>query len=354
MNIRVLIVRIMMLSLILLTIALFLYSSMFWDMVYRKKSISILAWPTELDASYLAEFEHKTGIKVHINYLENNEELLAKLRLNDTHGYDLVMVSDYMIAHMRELNLLKPIHKKQFQHWDQLYTELLDQYYDPGNEYTIPYFWDVYGLAIDTSRVCKDKARRFGWGLVFNPLYVPGRIGMMEDRRELILLAAMYLYNTIDGIDTQERRHEIVQLLRSQKQWVEMYTDMRSSALIASGVCPAAVTISTDVIRAQQQHSALAFVLPDTGSFMIIDNFAISTQSKKEEYVYQFLNYLYDKSCLQQYADKYMMRTAHRMVRASAITDTMVPDKQFFSQLSFFKNVIEEKRLNQLWISVVS
>lgn len=343
-----------MISLLLVAIGLFLYSPPFFDALYRSKSISILAWPTELDAHYVASFEQETGIKVHINYLESNEELLAKLRLHDAHGYDLVMASDYMVEQMCAHNLLKPINKDQFIHWHQLYPALLDHYFDPSNLYSIPYFWDVYGLAIDTNSIPINKAKEAGWGLIFNPCEIRGPIGMTEDRREIILMAAFYLYHTIDGIDTPTRINEIIRLLRLQKQWVEMYTDTRSSALIASGACPVTVSLSTDVIRVRQQHAAISFVLPASGSFMIIDSFAIPKQSTKEEYVYQFLNHLYEVKQLQHYADKYTLRTAHRHVRASSIVDTMTPNKELFSRLSFFRNVVGEKRLNQLWISVVS
>jgi spermidine/putrescine transport system substrate-binding protein len=354
MSFRILMVRIIMIGLLLAAIGLFLYSPPFFDALYRKKSISILAWPTELDAEYLASFEQKTGIKVYVNYLESNEELLAKIRLHDAHGYDLVMVSDYMVEQMRTRDLLKPIDKQRFVHWDQLYPELLGHYFDPVNRYSIPYFWDVYGLAIDTKSIPLDTAKEVGWGLLFNPREVRGSIGMTEDRREIILMAAFYLYNTIDGIDTSKRIDEIVRLLRMQKKWVEMYTDTRSSALIASGACPVTVSLSTDVIRVRQQHAAIAFVLPNAGSFMIIDSFAIPRQSTKEEFIYQFLNHLYDSKQLQHYADKHMLRTAHCHVRAASIVDTMIPNKELFSRLSFFRNVFGEKRLNQLWISVVS
>ncbi len=354
MNIRIVIVRIGMVGVLLAAIGLLLYSPLLFDVLYPTKSISVLAWPTELDAQYLASFEEKTGIKVHLSYVENNEELLAKLRLHDAHGYDLIMVSDYMVEQMRSHNLLKPLDKTKFIHWNQLYPELLHHYFDPANEYSIPYFWDVYGLAIDTRTVPLEHAQHIGWGLIFNQTQIPGPIGMTEDRREIVLMAAYYLYHTIEGIDNPTRIREIIQLLRMQKQWVEMYTDTRSSALIASGACPVTVSLSTDVIRVQQQHPALAFVLPDAGAFMIIDSFAIPQQSIKQEYVYEFLNYLYDSQQLQHYADKYMLRTAHQQVRASSIHDTLVPNTQLFTRLSFFKSVIGEKRLNQLWISVVS
>ena len=60
---------------------------------------------------------------------------------------------------------------------------------------------------------------------------------MVEDPRALISLAALYLFGHIEQLNSHEI-NEIKKLLIKQKSRVEIYTDLRSEYILASGVVP--------------------------------------------------------------------------------------------------------------------
>ena len=348
------IVRMCFFCLVLAGVALFLYSSHFTRAIAYEKSINVLVWPTELDPEFIADFEKQTGIKVYFSYVETNEEVLAKLRLSRLDNYDLIMASDYMIEQMVCNKLVQPLSKNEFRHWASLYPQLCNCYFDRDNRYSIPFFWDVYGLCLDTQYIAPGDAQEVGWGLIFDSSKIVGSIGMIEDYREAVILAGVYLWQNTNVLESLQDLSVIRDLLRNQKKWVARYTDARAGSLIASQVVKCAVTISTDIVRLQPYHKNIAFVVPNHGKFMIIDSFAIPAATSKQEYVYQFLNYIYNPQVLQSYANKHTLRTARRDVQSAMITDGLVPDQTFMSQMTFFRTCIPEDQLAQLWISVLS
>ena len=72
-----------------------------------KKYVCIYTWADRIDESVLQEFEEKTGIKVHVNYYESNEELLTKLEHMPYVDCDLILPSGYIISSMAKAGLLK-------------------------------------------------------------------------------------------------------------------------------------------------------------------------------------------------------------------------------------------------------
>jgi spermidine/putrescine transport system substrate-binding protein len=347
------IIRSCMLAIIFFGICLFLYYPRLLKNWYRDKSITILVWPTVLDAEYVTAFEQETGIKVYVSYFEHNEELLVKLQATQGHGYDLIMPSDYMAELMIKKKLLKKIDHAQLNFFKHLYPALQNHYYDPHNEYTIPFFWSVYGLGINTNYF-GGVSPPATWGLVFDKAIAPNHVGMIDDARDLVLIAAQYLFGTIDDLTDNQLQH-ITHMLHAQKQWVTMYTDMRTRYLLASGTVPVSIMLSADMIKIMHNHPEFDFIIPQEGSFAVIDSFAIPIGSTKEQYVYQFLNYIYDPTLLQHYVDKYGFFPATDQVKSPDVLPHLaIPSMQLFSPLDFFRNVIDAHSLNDIWIDLKS
>jgi len=351
--IRILI-RLGMLFTVISGIAFFLYSPDIFHLFYVPKSINILVWPNEIDAEYLEEFERDTGIKVHINYFETNEELFVKVRASQRSGYDLITPSDYAADAMIKEGLLQPIDWSKLNFFDRLYPALLGRYFDPRNQYTIPYYWDLYGLGIDPDAF-GGRLPEVSWALIFDPDKIPGKVGMMDDGREIILIAARYLFGSIDALRNKVNMQTIAQLLRQQKAWVEMYTDMRSAYLLGAKITGVSTLVMTDVPRLLSEYPRIKFGLPYEGSFAIIDSFAIPKGSTKQEYVHAFLNYVYRTDINQKYVDKYKTSSPLKGVQVNHLPPQYaIPTQKLFHTLDFFRNVVNDQSLNRLWVEIIS
>ncbi|HSC24955.1 MAG TPA: extracellular solute-binding protein, partial [Candidatus Babeliales bacterium] len=225
--------------------------------------INVLVWGQVLDKEFLSDFERETGIQVNMSYFENNEELLAKLHGPGEHDYDLVMPSDWAAELLIQDGLIKKLDRSKINVWKTIYPALLHHYFDINNNYTIPFYWSLFGIGIN-KKYWHEKMPDPTWGLVFNEQIMPERIGMVEDPRALILIAASYLFGHIEQLDTS-KINQIKQLLIKQKPYVEIYTDSRVEYILASGVVPIVVGLLGDLLKVMRRFDTINFILPKEG-----------------------------------------------------------------------------------------
>lgn len=336
----------------LIIFVVFLSFSYVVQLFQPERSLNIFTWPLLIDVDYLKKFEHETGIKLHVSYFESNEELFSKLRTSKGAGYDLVIPSDYIIADLINDGLLKKIDHKQIRFWNEIDPKLLDRYFDPKNDYTVPYFWAVYGLGID-SRYFKGKLPEPTWGLIFDKKIAPPGVVMIDLPREAVLIATSYLYHDPEIAMTPERIAAVKQLLLNQKSWVDAYTETGIEHLLLSKSSPVAVAMGPDIMRIKRTHPYIDFVIPKEGSFVLIDSLAIPVKSTKDDLVYEFINYLFRPDVVEHHGKKYGLCSPIKKFQVKSELQFCPTDEQF-AQLKFFRTVMPEKFLNQLWIELMS
>ncbi|MDR3646183.1 MAG: extracellular solute-binding protein [Candidatus Babeliales bacterium] len=337
-------------------IFIFLYFPAVKDFFGMDKSINILVWPDIIDVQVISEFEKQTGIRVNINYYENNEELFAKLDVTKGQGYDLITITDVGVEHLRKKNLLKKLDKTKLKFIDEIDPHFLGHYFDSKNEYSVPYNWDIYGVGINLKYF--DKTPEKSWDLIFNPKYKDIKITMLDDAYDVILLSAMYLYGDIESIDKQ-KLEEIQKLLIQQKSRVEVYDTLRVDYFLKSGICPAVVSQSAYIYRAIKDTKGLAFVLPKEGTFMIIESLVIPEVSKKADLVYEFINFLYNENQIRDLFEKFGYLPTLKKILYSLDLDyigglDLLLDPENFKKYFFLKRLISPDEVSQLWINVRS
>lgn len=324
------------------------------DWFDRSKHINVLVWGQILDKEFLSDFENETGIHVNMSYFENNEELFVKLKSTDLHDYDLIMPSDWAAELLIKDGLLKKLDRNKITAWNSLYPALCNLYFDSNNEYTIPYFWSLFGLGVNTA-YWGGKNPPATWGLVFDKQIMPKRISMVEDPRALILIAALYLFGQVKKLDKDEI-DAIKKLLQTQKSRVEIYTDLRPEYVLVSGVVPVVVSLSGDLLKIMRRFDTIDFIIPQEGAFALIDSFAIPATTKKDDLVYSFLNYIFHPDVVKKYVDKFDFFPAVKIDieyddRFAHLTE---PTEALFNNINFFKNVVSKEILNDVLLYLKS
>lgn len=348
-DLRVLTIRITLVGVWLVACAAFLYAPLLLQRWQRTQSLNILIWPTMLDAKKLAEFEQNTGIKLYISYYENNDELVRKLRVTKGAQYDLVIAADTAVHTLIQEQLVQPLDTTKLSFYNELRPSLLHHYFDPNNRYSVPYYMSMYGLGIDRRYFDKELPKA-SWTLLFE--HNGYRITMTDDPRRAILIAAQYLFGSIDDLNNPERIAEIKQLLLQQKKWVELYSDIRGEEVLAAQSCPVALTISSDLTRVQREYPSLQFLIPHEGTFMTIDSCIMPVATSKQELVYQLLNAIYQPDMIRYHADKYGF--CPPLVTVEPAEQVICPDEQQLKQIDFFRNVVPKDVIDKLWVAVMA
>ena len=115
----------------------------------EEKILNIYNWSEYIPQDVLDQFTEETGIKIVYSTYESNEAMYAKLKLLKGEGYDLVVPSTYFISQLKNDKLLQPIDKDKISNFKLLMPRLVNQAFDPGNEYTVPYMWGSTGIIIN-------------------------------------------------------------------------------------------------------------------------------------------------------------------------------------------------------------
>jgi spermidine/putrescine transport system substrate-binding protein len=333
-------------------IIFFLYSPRLSNVLFQPaQTINIFIFPRVLDARVLTDFEQETGIKVHVSYYENNDELLVKIRQTQGEGYDLIFPSDYLVDTLRQEGLLQRLDKTKLDFFDDIHPALLHHYFDPNNEYSIPYFWGLAGIGID-KKFFHGKSLPSSWAALFNEQQIYYTVGMVNNAREAVLLAAFYLFGAIDNLSAMQLAR-VQELLLKQKKWVQAYTDLAPDYLLQTGSCPVAQAISSDILQLAKADPSFAFVIPQEGTFMIIDAAAIPIKSQKAHLVYKLLNYLYKPEVLLYHVNKFALFPPLVKGRLQQTQEAHIFNSiQHLTKIEFFRNVLSEKTVQELWLKL--
>ena len=332
----------------------FLFIPRYARFFQHKKMLHVFAWANMIDEKMLDLFEKESGIKVLMNYYESVEELFLKLHSTKAEGYDIVFTSDYIIKSLVDHGLLKKLAKEKLP-FHRIIPELLGHYYDPLNEYSLPYEWSMYGLGIN-KKLCK-KLPQASWRSIFD-LPLPYDIGMLDEVRMIIAMAEYYIFQNVDHIALQDLP-AIKALLLKQKPYVKAYTEVLGDYLVSSGTCPVVVAPNSSIWKVMKSNQDVTFLLPKEGCFLLIDNIVIPAKSNKDELVYAFLNYIYRPDVLKYHFERYAFFPAEKELlemkrKEIPLLKTLLPTQEQLKNATFFKNIFPPKIMNELLIDLMS
>lgn len=322
---------------------------------YEERTLNVFSWGDILEPSVVARFEKETGIRVHLSYYSSNEELLVKLKATQGEGYDLIIPSDYVIPQLVEEGLLKQINRSSLTFWNVLNPQLLNHPFDPGNRFSIPFEWEIFGLGIDQNFFANEKIDP-SWKLLFRPISY--KVAMTNDPIEAIQLGAFYLlgvFNTLDPPQVQQ----VKQLLFAQKRSVEAYAASRADYFLATRNTPVVVASSSYIWRTMRLFPFVNFVVPKEGTFITIENLCLPATSKKEQLAYAFINYLFQPESILKHYDTFGFFPAATNVTENLRMDPLAralfaSSKEQFRNYHFFKNVLPQQQIRDLWVEVKS
>jgi spermidine/putrescine-binding protein len=353
--------KVVIVAIYLLIIACLLYSPRIFEYFSNEKSINIYAFTEFISSEAIKEFEHDTGIKVRIQYFEFNEELYAKFKINYGEGYDLITPSDYVVEMMRKDGMLQEIDHSKLSNFKELDSRLLGKYFDHENKYSLPICWLVYGIVYDSDIVGPNfKQANLGlifkdpWDLVISDVVNRHyRVCMLQDPRDMVYMAAIYLYGRTKNL-TEIELVQIQDLLSKQKSWVESYTDVGIPYFLAGGIASVALISSHRMKKLQELSNKFVFQIPKDGSVMVIENVAIPVKSKKSDLVHKFIDFLISKKIAMLHANLYGTNPSNRYVfnEKKSENSNFFPKDEMFDKLHLIDNEISLDKVDSMWLAV--
>ncbi len=251
------------------------------------KQLNIFIWSSYLPDEVIAKFTERTGIKVQYDTYDSNEALEAKLQ-SGVADYDLVVPSDYMVRRLIKQGLLQEIDHARIANLKNFDPRFLNKDFDPGNKYSLPYFWGTTGLGYNKEAV---SAPADSWGLVFDEKY-KGRILMLDDMRECFAVALKYLGKSLNERDPAVLQ-QAAELLKKQKPLVKTYNSGDFANILASGDVDLAHGYNGQIAEVvKNSDGKLGYVVPKEGGTFWMDNVCIPAKARNADNAYLFLDFI--------------------------------------------------------------
>ena len=238
------------------------------------------------------EYYYETyGVKVKVNYTTyaSKEDMFAKLSSGAV-SFDVVIPSDYMIARMRENDMLLPLDFDNIPNYQYINEGFHGLYYDPDDMYSVPYTYGVIGVIYDANRVDEEDAH--GWELMWNDKY-KGDILQFNNSRDAFATAQYML-----GLDVNSTDHSqwdtALDALKKQAPLVKSYVMDEVYNMMESGEAAIAAYYAGDyftMVDAQADNVDLQFYYPDATNYFI-DAMCIPSCCQNKELAEIFINYM--------------------------------------------------------------
>ncbi len=253
--------------------------------------IYVLCYGDYFDPDLEYEFEAATGYDLVIDYFDTNEELYPIIK-NNTVQYDVICASDYMINKLISEGLLTEINFENIpniQYLSDDVKQFIDEY-DPGMLYSVPHCWGTYGILYNTTMV--DEEDIGSWSILWNEKYA-GQIVMPDSIREAYLIAGKMLGYSVNTTDESEIK-AMTELLKEQKSLVYSYANDSAREPMIGGSAAMAVITSGEVLYSQELNEDLAFFVPEEGTEIWTDCWAIPAVAENKEGAEAWINFMMD------------------------------------------------------------
>ena len=255
------------------------------QMEVTSKELNLFVWTEYIPTEWKECFELVYGVKINHDEYSANEEMYAKLSAGGS-NYDLVQPTDYIISLMIRSGMLQKLDKSKLSILDNLDPNYMNQSFDPGNEYTIPYEGGLDAIVYNADTV---KTPPTSYADLWNPEYA-GRIVLLDDSRVIIgmtLLTLGYDVNTTDKTQLEEAKNKLAELIPGVKLFD---SDSPKTALIAGDV-DLGIVWTGEAYTANQENPAFTFVYPTEGAVVWQDNWAIPVSAPHLDAAYAWINY---------------------------------------------------------------
>ncbi len=269
---------------IMILLPLLVFAANTWA---AEKKLYLYFWSEYIPEAVLTQFTKETGIKVVLSTYDSNEAMYAKVKMTGK-GYDLIVPSTDFVSRMGKEGLLLPLDKALLGNLGNLNPKMLNQPFDPGNAYSVPYMWGSTAIAVNSA----DPAAAGVTCLA--DLWKPelkGKLLLPNDQRSVLGLGLKRLgfsWNDTDSAHIQKA----CELLKPLMANVRVFdSDSPKQALLNNEV-QVAVLYSGEAYVASRENPKIHYIYPPEGFGLWLDSLCIPKGAKNVANAHAFINFI--------------------------------------------------------------
>lgn len=253
----------------------------------EKGKLVLFTWEGMFPQEVLDGFTEETGIEVTYANFDYDETMLAKLETAKGGEYDLVIADDYIIETVIAEGLAQKLDTSKLENYGSINPVYQGQFFDPQNEYTVPYGAGVQTIVYDPNLVDVEIN---GYADLWDPS-LAGNVGIIDNFRVVNGMALKVLgesYNTEDTATIESAGEKLQELAPN----IRLIKDQNTQDDLLSGEVGAAVLYTSQVTLAKMANPDLKVVFPEEGvGFGIMAQF-IPSNAPHADNAYKFIDYI--------------------------------------------------------------
>lgn len=307
-------------------------------------TLTIFNWGDYIDEELITEFEELYGVKVIYETFDSNEAMLTKIGQGGT-TYDIAIPSEYTIEKMIEEDLLFEIDHSKLPNLKYINPNFLDLSFDPGNKFSIPYFWGTVGIVYNPEIIGDIEINT--WDDLWNPA-LKNEILLIDGAREVLGFSLNSLGYSLNDTN-EEHLREAVEKLNLLTPNIKAIIGDEIRQLIATGEAGVGLVWSGTYqeIVWENEDVDFQYVVPEEGSNLWFDNMVIPKTAKNIEAAHQFINFMLDPENAARNADYVGYSTpnteALQYMDPEVVADeSLYPSDEVISNLEVYKNLGKE------------
>lgn len=302
-------------------------------------TVTVFNWGDYIDPELLKKFKEETGLTVVYETFDSNEAMLVKIEQGGTH-YDVAIPSEYMINKMIKEDLLISLDHEKLPNLGHIDSRFMDLVFDPGNRYSVPYFWGTVGIIFNPSRLGDIPLEK--WEDLWNP-ELENEILLVDGAREVIgfsLNSLNYSLNTLDREQLIEAKEKLDELTPNIKAIVGDEMNM----LMVNDEATLGVIWSGNAADMMWENEELDYVIPSEGSNIFFDNMVIPKTAKNVDGAHQFIDFMLRPENAAQNAE-YVGYSTPNITALDLMDPEIVADERFYppddlvARLEVYENI---------------
>ena len=302
--------------------------------------LNLFTWEGMFPQDILDKFERDYGVRINYVNFDFDETMLSKLEAAQGGDYDLVIADDYIIELVIQAGLAQKLDKSKIKNFGNIDPIFQGQFYDPNDEYTVPYGAGVQTIVYDPSAVDFEIT---GYADLWNPS-LKDSVGIIANYRVINGMALKVLgksYNTENLDDIRAAGDKLVGLAPN----IRLIKDDQLQDDLISGEISAAVMYTSQVFESVMENPELRVVFPKEGiGFGVMAGF-IPSKAPNPDAAYLFLDYILNEQisagCFVELG-YYSTNKASDKYFAPAVRDLLILPEGFNTEMEMIGNIGEE------------
>lgn len=250
-------------------------------------TLTIYNWGDYIEPELLEQFQEETGITVIYQTFDSNEAMLTKVEQGGT-TFDVVVPSDYAIAKMREENLLLPLDHSKIPNLANIDERFMDLSFDPGNKYSVPYFWGTVGIIFNPDMT--EGLDFSSWDTLWDSR-LDNNIFLVDGAREVMGMALNSLHYSVNDTN-EDHLQEALTKLNKLSPNVKAIVGDEIKMLLANEEAAVGIVWSGDASEIMDENDKLDYTVPEEGSNKWFDNMVIPKTAANVEGAHKFIDFM--------------------------------------------------------------